>query len=301
MDTRCLEAKSGSTAAVPAFFHSYQAASSATVLSASTISYAGPTNASVFANVAQNFRVVAASMRITVRFAATTPRGVMYAFFLPDETQTNVELLTFNQLMSLPCAVPLHCTSSGELGGDVTYRPDDASSFEFVGAVDPQPGVNTGKIVFVGLWPASTSTTYDAYLIEHVECQSGLDAGQLDSGGPQESLSSAGVSIDEAGAMAAQSDPVTPSIELIDMLDAANSTFMRGSQRMGLSSSGGLSGFVNTQRGILANSGPLVSATSTDQVSLAACAASSAATPPNTPHGYYMVAPPPGAPSFQRS
>jgi len=185
--------------------------------------------------VVQSARVVASSIRIVVRYPATSSRGTLKGLYLPDENAINVASQNYAQLGALNATRWANSSASGEIGIDVAYRPVDSTSFEF----NTTASVGTGggpipQLLVIGEgWP--TGTSIDTFVITHYETLSGVDQAGDDADSGENTLSSNSVSLDMAGNNASRLQPVTTSISSIELLDHALENAARSGARTGMS------------------------------------------------------------------
>lgn len=277
--------------------HRYVATGSAALLGAQINSITGYSNSANYLAAVQDERIVSASLRVQVRWPSGQARGVLYALWLPTETLNNIELMSVDTLSALLDTVPAHATAAGEIGIDVSYRPNDSQSFQFSTTGNLPVTSAGGKMVVFGTGWTAASFAVDTFFICHKETQSGLDGAGSDSG--EESLSEQGVTMDQAGQAAramAQNGlgPVTPSIGAIDMLDAATRAIALGQDHMGT----GALAAGRRQSGFIADPNGMASSSSSMQNQ----AADSVATlPPSTPATFRALTLPKDYPSREES
>jgi len=196
------------------------ASSAASIISSATTTTGTATNFTNVDGAASVFRVIASSIRVVVRWPSTSSRGVIYG---SQYRATGADMVgkSYGGYGNLAQSVPGFSNSAGELAFDVSYRPVDPNDFIFYSLNSGYQNSITGSslnIIGTG-WPANT--TYDIYVITHVETMSGVDAGDLDEAQP-ESLASSGISLEQAVTELSVHNPVMPSANLINAIDAAN-------------------------------------------------------------------------------
>jgi len=199
----------------------YGAVSSGSLLSATAPVTGAVANAANLTTRIQTARVVSSELRVKVRTAATSLPGTLGGIFLPDETMTSIQAMSFQGLGTQQKFCPFS-SESNIIGGAVQYRPLDGTSFEFStqygqGGVMPLLSSRPTMIIVGQGWPAG-AFAIEISIIEHLEATSGIDsAGEVDFNG---SLASTGVNVDQVGNEILQmGPPIVPSIPFIEMLD----------------------------------------------------------------------------------
>jgi hypothetical protein len=196
-------------------------------------------NQAMLTSVVNDFRVVSSSLRAVVRYPLTSVRGSLHGLHVHDSYAT-LDAQTLQSLQNLYASVPSHGDSGGQIGTDVQYRPLDASSFLFLGTAPSSVAAKQPMMLVSGTgWPEGS--VLEVFTVTHMETISGFDAaGEDTDDGP--SLSSEGITQDEAGHAASSIPPVISSINVMDMLDSAMNTIMTGVSRFAGSSRSSLRG-----------------------------------------------------------
>lgn len=188
---------------------------------------AGAANYPSFSSEVDTSRVIAGATRVVVKYPATALRGSLFVLNVPDDSLQSITNRSFVDLTNLYAARRCSSNSSGEIGGEVQYRPVDATSFTFTplhaattsisGAVSDVPCT---VIIGVG-WPAGTNQwSVEISQMYHYETMSGVNSGADSS--MTDSLAANGVTVDMAGAHASASgEPVVTSLDGIAAVDMA--------------------------------------------------------------------------------
>jgi len=215
----------GTTYSAPSFIQYTGATSSATSVSMSGNTFNGTAaqNQSSFASMVDTSRVIAGALRFNVRYAATTLRGSLFAFYVGDDSQTALGTKTYANLSSVYAARRCTSSASGEIGGEVQYRPVDPSSFSMVpnwSASSFGSSTNIPQLVIVGVgWTAGTFQIEISSLF-HYETLSGLDVSADDA--DINTLAANGVTIDQLGAsMSNAGEPVITDLANLTAVDLA--------------------------------------------------------------------------------
>jgi hypothetical protein len=190
-------------------------------------------------DVMQAARIVCSGLRVRARTAATSLGGQLFGVFVPKETLTNLQATTFDTLVNLAGARPMQPIAAGSIGGMVTYRPTDAADYNFQDILANGANWSTLSsfdfpiLLIIGTGFPAGAAAIDFSVYTAWETLGGLDA----SGDDFESETR--MSIEDASAMVRSAPhPVTPSIGIMDMLDAAASNISRSLGRYSLGGRG---------------------------------------------------------------
>jgi len=163
------------------FIAQYESASVTTLLSAATGTSYNATNATGILSVANQARVIACGLRVTVRYPMTGVRGSLAAIPVYSDSTNNVQALSFLNLSSLESA-EWGRGNAGELTMEVTYRPLDLTSFEFgTYTLSAAAGTTfTPHLLIVGTGWVAGSYTVEVNAILHLETIGGVLASASD-------------------------------------------------------------------------------------------------------------------------
>lgn len=223
---------SGST--TPGTWVQWTDPSSATLLSAAARTNAGSyTNAAALNAVIQSLRVVAASIRVTVRYSATSVRGTLFGVFVAADSHNNMTSLSFAGLSALNGARWATSDAAGQISVQVAYRPSDTSSFQFTSNAISGATSAISHLVIGGTgWPAGLYTVDVAYLT-HYESLGGFDTA-ADDYDASETIAATGSTMDQIGAIASTSQPVLTDNTAIMNIDNALANISKSISRTGM-------------------------------------------------------------------
>ena len=203
-------------------------------------------NATTIAALSQLGRPINWAVRVKVRAAATALPGTLGFVYVADESRTDIELQSAAQLTALASYRPCTATSSGQIGGEIQYRPADLSDFDFYAAMvttsSPVATVQNMQMICVATGWTATAWDMEISIIGHIETLGGVDAaGETDS---EPDLVDGGVTIDSvATLLASAGEPIKTSLEALQALDNAHSNINR--IRSGHSMAGMMRNFAN--------------------------------------------------------
>jgi len=207
------------------FLHKYQTVNGAGLYSSGDWFPYGSTNNAYLSSTVQSSRVVSSALRVTVHYGAMNVPGNLFGLYLPEEQAAVVNTQNADSLIGNFAARRAINTTAGEVIIEVQYRPFDTVNFDFFNGGGS--GISTPHtsqmIVIASGFPAGSTVTVEA--IVHYESNGGLDASSDDTVDSAMTLSASGVTMDEAGAMAARSPPVATSGWAMETLDRALSNF----------------------------------------------------------------------------
>lgn len=236
----------------------YTSTVATTLLSGATQVVYPATNSALINTLAQTGRVINWAVRVKVRAAATALPGTLGGIYFPNETRSNVETPSFSGMTSLSGYRPFSSSSTGQIGGEVQYRPIDMTSFEFYGfIVNPAligGSTNTPTCLIVGTGWAAGTYSVEVSVVGHFETLGGADAaGEADS---EPDLVDGGATIDSIStAIAKTGEPIRTSLEALMALDETSNHIAR--MRRARSLGGMISNFSNVSTSVTATNSEL--------------------------------------------
>jgi hypothetical protein len=206
-------------------------------------------------------RVISSGIKLEVAYPTTVTRGSLAALYLPNETLTAVESMTFDGLFRHPQSVVSLATSNGNIGTQVNYMPVDNGSFNFVQSVSGDldwastfaDDLLPIMVIFGISWPLSVGRI-EMELVLHAEGLGGIDPESADDAEP--SLVTSGVTMDQvANTISESGNPIINALDVMAelipraMTNVRNSQMGRGPYAHLLNGNSFLSGTSNSWRG----------------------------------------------------
>lgn len=158
------------------FLETYENALATATLVSSTVTAAAPQNAASIATIANQARVIAAGLRIVVRYATTNARGNIFAVPVYSDKIDNLQALSFNSLSGLESA-NWGEGGGGEIAMECNYRPLDLTSYEFGTYTLVNPSTSTQYVpmsVIGGTGWVAGSFTIEVNMVLHLETIGGV-------------------------------------------------------------------------------------------------------------------------------
>jgi len=183
--------------------------------------YGAYVNSAVVATLGDEARTINAGLRVRVCQAATALPGCVGGVFITDDSLAVIHAKTYDDIINLP-GFRVFSSEGQNIGGEVTYRPTDSASFNFVPAQmfngSIVSNVSQSWLLVVGVGFPAAGFAYSATTISHLETLGGVDAASQIDG--ESGLSEADYAPATAAVMKAPY-PVITSIPLIAVLDSA--------------------------------------------------------------------------------
>jgi len=224
-----------SGAAVPSTYVQWGDPTTTTALNAALRSLGGGYgNATALSSVIQTLRVVAASIRVTVRYSANTVRGDLIGLYIPGDSFNNLTNSTFSALANLNGARWATSDVAGQISIQVNYRPSDVNSFAFTGTAVSATTTIIPHLIVVGAGWIPNTFSVDVAFLSHYESLGGFDPA-ADDYDASETIAASGATMDQVGALASTSQPILTDNTAIMSIDNALANITRSSQRTGMS------------------------------------------------------------------
>jgi len=194
--------------------------------------FAAANSAGIVTSMGQ-WRVIAASMRAVVKYPATSTRGILFGTPIFDQCNSWASSSSANLYNFLPSVMAVS-SEAGQVGIEVMIAPSDPDSFNFKTQVTATT-ITELACISGSAWP--TGTTIDVWSIAHLEGTPEVTDFNTESNGGEanvETLSTAGVTMDQAGNAVSGLDLVKPSISVMEMADHALNNVTRSLGRSGM-------------------------------------------------------------------